>query len=344
MTSLAFYNVNNLFLRYRFGQTYPGDMSGSSVGSDPEWGFLPINNPGMFEPYNPDQTALSAQVLSENGLPDILCLCEVESLQALRLFNDFFLGSHYPYALLIDSYDLRQIDVGILSTKEILAVRSHVDDLDGQGRRLFSRDCLEVTIGLNPSGNRRLYLFINHLKSKFTSSGSPVEAERSDQRRHAQALAVTRIVNERFSEYLYSRSRFVVLGDLNDQPLSPWVAPLVEEAGLLNVVDLLPAEQRWTHWYKSRNRTSQLDFMLLSPVLAEAVIQRGMLPAIERRGLGFDGYYASGSRRPLTTRIFRSENDPDPMRINFDFPRFDFVEQTGQQASDHCPVFLELPV
>ncbi len=150
MTSLAFYNVNNLFLRYRFGQTYPGDMSGSSAGSDPEWGFLPINNPGMFEPYNPDQTALSAQVLSENGLPDILCLCEVESLQALRLFNDFFLGSHYPYALLINSYDLRQIDVGILSTKEILSVRSHVDELDGQGRRLFSRDCLEVAIGLIP--------------------------------------------------------------------------------------------------------------------------------------------------------------------------------------------------
>ncbi len=182
------------------------------------------------------------------------------------------------------------------------------------------------------------------MKSKFTSSGSPAESERSDQRRHVQAEAVTRIVKERFSEYLYSRSRFVVLGDLNDQPLSPWVAPLVEEAGLLNVVDLLPAEQRWTHWYKSRNRTSQLDYMLLSPVLAEAVIQRGMLPTIERRGLGFDGYYASGSRRPLTTRIFRSENDPDPMRINFDFPRFDLVEQTGQQASDHCPVFLELPV
>lgn len=221
MTSLEFYNVNNHFLRYRFGQTYLGDMSGASAGSNPEWGFLPLNNPGRFEPYNPDQTALSARVLSENGLPDILCLCEVESLQALRLFNDFFLGSHYPYALLIDSYDLRQIDVGILSTKEILAARSHVDDLDPMGRRLFSRDCLEVTIGLNPSGNRRLYLFINHLKSKFTRSGS---------------------------------------------------------------------------------------------------------------------------RRPLTTRIFRGENDPEPMRINFDFPRFDLVEQTGQQASDHCPVFLALPV
>jgi endonuclease/exonuclease/phosphatase family metal-dependent hydrolase len=344
MTSIVFYNVNNLFLRYRFGTTYPGDMSGASAGSDPSWGFLPINNPGMFEPFNPEQTALAAQVLSENGLPDILCLCEVESLQALRLFNDFFLGSHYPYALLVDSYDFRQIDVGILSTKEILAVRTHVDDLDPVGRRLFSRDCLEVTIGLNPSGSRRLYLFINHLKSKFTSTDNPAETERSDRRRFEQAQAVVQILHNRFSPYYFNRSRFIVLGDLNDQPLSPWIAPLVQDASLYNTVDGLPENERWTHLYKSRNRASQLDYMLLSPALAEDLLQRSLQPVINRRGLGFDGYYASGNRRPQTTRIFLSEDDPNPRRINFGFPRFDLVEQTGQHASDHCPIYLELPI
>jgi hypothetical protein len=31
MTTLCTFNANNLFVRYRFGQTFPGDMSGKSA-------------------------------------------------------------------------------------------------------------------------------------------------------------------------------------------------------------------------------------------------------------------------------------------------------------------------
>ncbi len=344
MTSLAFFNVNNLFLRYRFGRRYPGDMFGSSLLTDPEWGFLPVNNTGLFQPFNPEQTSLAAGVIQKEGLPDILCLCEVESLLALRLFNTAFLGAYYPYTILIDSYDFRQIDVGILSTREILSVRSHIDDVDENGRRVFSRDCLEVTVAANSSGTRKLHLFINHFKSKFTKSDNPAETERANRRRHGQAVAVQNILRQRFSPSRYQTSRFVVLGDLNDQPLSPWLQPLVEGSDLFNAVDLLPEDERWTYWYRGRNQASQIDYLLLSPSLADDVIQRGFQPQIERGGIGFNGYYPSGKRNPLTTRIFRHEDDPDPKRVSFNFPRFPLVEQTGQHASDHCLIRIELPV
>ena len=46
---------------------------------------------------------------------------------------------------------------------------------------------------------------------------------------------------------------------------------------------------------------------------------------------------------PQTTRIFETDDDTDPTRIPFDFERFTEVKQTLQQASDHCPVSIEIP-
>jgi hypothetical protein len=51
MPSLATFNVNNLFLRRRFGNTYPGDQSKKSKSEAAEamsWGFLPQIAAGRF--------------------------------------------------------------------------------------------------------------------------------------------------------------------------------------------------------------------------------------------------------------------------------------------------------
>jgi endonuclease/exonuclease/phosphatase family metal-dependent hydrolase len=348
-TNICFFNINNLFLRYRFGRTYPGDVRQTSFIADPAFGFLPPNQNAYFQPYKPDQTEVTSQAIKAEGLPDVLCLCEVESILALRVFNDMFFGGHYPYAILLDSYDLRQIDVGILSTKEIISIRTHIDDLDANGRRIFSRDCLEITLALNKSGSQRLTIFLNHFKSKFvdTRNKTPAqiqaETERSDRRRQLQAEAVRDILKKRYPGSHYHTRKFMVVGDFNDQPDSPALAPLLNQADLYNPVEDLPDSERWTYWYGSRNRASQIDYILLSPALAEAALQRNSLPRIERRGLGFQGFYATGNMKPLTTRIFRSDSDPDPLRVNFAFPRFETVIDTGQHASDHCPIFFEIP-
>jgi hypothetical protein len=94
------FNANNLFVRYRFGQTFPGDMSGKSAVNDPTLAYLPMYNPGMFDLFNPQQRDLTARALSREGtgLPDVLCLQEIESMIALRVFNERHLGSHYSHA------------------------------------------------------------------------------------------------------------------------------------------------------------------------------------------------------------------------------------------------------
>jgi endonuclease/exonuclease/phosphatase family metal-dependent hydrolase len=331
------------------GRKYPGDISGKSYFADTKWGFVPPYQSKSFVVFRPEQTALSADTLSYDGLPDILCVCEVENLLALRLFNEKFLGRHYSYALLVDSRDFRQIDVGILSTKEILSARSHIDDKNSKGKYIFSRDCLEVEVGLNKSGSKRLTLFINHLKSKFVDKRGKTQAQiaaatkNANDRRKAQATEVKKIVQARFPGSAFKKERFIVLGDFNDQPDSPAVKPLVKDVGLHDAISSLPADERWTYWWKSKNRASQIDYLLLSPAIAKDVNAKNILPRIERGGIAIKGFLQDGSISPATTRIFCVDNDPNPLRVDFNFPRFSAVIDDGRFASDHCPIFLEVP-
>jgi endonuclease/exonuclease/phosphatase family metal-dependent hydrolase len=281
--------------------------------------------------------------------PDLLCLCEIESMLALRVFNEENLGGHYPYALLIDSYDFRQIDVAVLSRKEIISVRTHVDDLDSDGQRIFSRDCLEVTVALNKSGSSTLAVLVNHLKSKFVETRGKTDAQvlaeqkAAAERRRKQALAVRSILKLRFPGERYGDARFAVVGDFNAAPAEPSVAPLVKSAGLHNVVaDLDPAE-RWTYWWKAKNKASQIDYLLLSPALAAEVTRRKITPHIERGGLSFRSTLADGLPGPKETAVYEDESGPATAVAPFRFRRFDDVtERLG--ASDHCPVAIELPV
>jgi hypothetical protein len=166
------------FLRYRFASTYPGDSSKKSAveaGLVGSFGYVPEKRFGTaksndFVIWDPVRRDLAAQALAEpdDRLPDVLCLQEVENMDAIRRFNEAHLGGHYRNALLIDGKDPRNIDVAVLSTFPIETVRTHVDDLDDSGRPVFSRDCLEVTLRL--SKTEALTVFVTHLKSKFVGA------------------------------------------------------------------------------------------------------------------------------------------------------------------------------
>jgi endonuclease/exonuclease/phosphatase family metal-dependent hydrolase len=339
--TICTFNANNLYVRYRFGSKFPGDRSGRSAVENPNFGYLPVYDPDLMEIYNPVQRALSARAITRDGavLPDVICLQEIESLIALRHFNEDFLGASYPYALLLDSRDFRQIDVGILSRQELLDVRTYVDEPDPApgGSFLFSRDCLEVEVGLG--GNRRLSLFINHFKSKYAET--PEDREAGDAKRLRQAEKVAAILRSRFPGSRFNQAYFAVVGDLNDEPSSPALAPLVHGLGLTNALDAIPNEaDRWTHWWRSENEVSQLDYFLLSPALAGAIA--GAPPQIERRGIGFSRILMDGTSGPRMTRFSRGDDDTNPVPVGFQFPRFDEVTPTDY-ASDHCPVFLTIP-
>jgi endonuclease/exonuclease/phosphatase family metal-dependent hydrolase len=362
---LCSFNVNNLFVRYRFGEVFPGAPAVVDPGAeDPgaprgyqRWGFLPAYEPDSFEVFNPVQRQLSAVAMEGQvgQLPDVVVLQEVESLIAIRTFNERHLRNEYPYALVIDSRDVRQIDVAVLSRLEILDIRTHVDDRIQESDAtepslVFSRDCLDIELAL--TRRERLTLFVNHFKSKFVDpkklvglSGAArqamIESElrRSAEQRARQARRTIEIVRQRFPGQRFDRSRFVVVGDLNDHAGSAPLEPLFAGSGLEDALARLPAEERWTHYFKSQGTGAQIDAMLLSPRLAADTA--GQLPEIERRGLEFREVGATSPILPRQLKIERRDDDPDPLRVDFTFERFPGVAP-GVKASDHCALFLEL--
>lgn len=326
--TICAFNVNNLFVRYKFGKKFPGDMGTKSLVGE-GWGYLPAYQKGLFELFSKEQRELAAKVIrrgTAKKYPDVLCLVEVESMLALREFNDRHLGGYYDEAMLVDSRDFRLIDVAVLSKRPITAVRSHVDDQDAKGY-VFSRDCLEVEVQTNDSGSRSVRLYVNHLKSKMAKD--EMEAQTGAAKRKRQAERIVEIIEERHAGAAFEKDRFVVLGDMNDSPGSPPLKAL-EKAGLEDMIGRHgDPDAQWTHWYKSANQVSQLDHVLLSPALTKET--KGQLPELERRGIGH--------RQKVAANIKAFHEDGTP--ADFQFPRFPGVDHT-QAASDHAAIFFEV--
>jgi hypothetical protein len=128
-------------------------------------------------------------------------------------------------------------------------------------------------------------------------------------RRRLQSVRMAEIVRERFGDDP-SEGRWIILGDLNDYLPSDGLAPLLGLPWLENIVDRLPADQRWTHHYAPDDEVHQLDYILPSRAIADA--NPDSVPMIERRGLPMRTESYSGPRFPT--------GDPD------------------SKASDHCPL------
>jgi len=363
-------NVNNLFVRYRFNKGYPGQHF--RVGLTPEqdaagnWGFkAPAGWKSYYDVFTAEECDLIELAITRENTswPDILCLQEVECMDAIRLFNDRFLGNHYDHALLIDGHDFRLIDVAVLSTLPIRSIRTHMDDLGGNPY-MFTRDCLEVNLHVAGAPSETLTVFLLHLKSKFvgrkpnemTKAQWAVEEgnirARGDETRKKQAKRTVQIVKERFPGGQFSSEWFMVAGDLNDAANSKPVKPLVHDAGLENVLDRLPQGERWTHYYEAERSVSQMDYMLLSPALSQDT--QNVLPAVERRGVDYRAK-STVDGKPLPKEVKLVDDDtydptvlysdydpPVALELPFRYDRFPGVdEKTG--ASDHCPVFLPIP-
>ena len=248
--------------------------------------------------------------------------------------------------------------MGLLSRFPITQVRSHIDELNDQRGRIFSRDCLEAEIVL-PEG-LTLTLFINHLKSKLVQrKKNESDAEylgkvlQSHKKRLAQAQKVAEYVNARFSGH-HDQSLYAVVGDFNDTPESPWVAPVIK---LPHLTDLLaahrPHNDRWTYYRRGNGHVSQIDYVLASRALARRVadvVASDPLrkPHIERQGLAYKQLNNAGQILPKATTLVHFEEDevtPAPAeaspdeKTSFQFPRYPEVMANWKtNISDHCPV------
>ena len=208
---------------------------------------------------------------------EVLGLVEAEDRLVLNRFDSDLLGTRdYDFNMLIDGNDQRGIDVGLYSRFPIGGVWTHIFDRVGNSR-IFSRDCLEVQL-LLPNGDS-LWVLTNHFKSKFGG-----DSPSSRRRRKGQADRVAEILR---SEYDLRSDLVAVVGDFNDTPDSQPLRGLLRMQRLHDVLSLQfpnSPEDRWT--YRFRNENQQIDYVLVSDPLRDALRQAG----VERRGMFTNGF------------------------------------------------------
>jgi endonuclease/exonuclease/phosphatase family metal-dependent hydrolase len=238
---------------------------------------------------------------------DLICLCEVESRPYLKRFHDAILQKKflnptnrpgYDYFILFDGNDDRGIDVAIMSRLPISWIQSHVHDkseYNGKMTPTFSRDCLEAQVQLDNGAT--LFLMLNHFKSM---GSCPKNDPKCNRKRELQAKRVEELVNEHDLQKEY----VIVAGDLNSEPTSPSLSPLINNSGLYNVNLELPAGERGT--YGTGNE--QIDYLLVS----KAIKKHLKTVRIERRG------------------VFSKK-----------WPHYETVTNSVNEASDHSAVVAE---
>jgi endonuclease/exonuclease/phosphatase family metal-dependent hydrolase len=219
------------------------------------------------EPFDQVQRETTAKVINETHA-DVQCLVEAEDRPAIDAFNAALAKPRFEQNMLIDGFDPRGIDVGLLTRHRIVSIRTHIFDRDSVGP-IFSRDCLEVELEVKKGLS--LFLFINHFKSQ--GFGKPADND-------AKRLRQARRVRDILKQYDLASSLVVVAGDFNAAPDHPSLAPLVSMKGLSDVLALqfADAKQRWTYHFK---KNEQIDFILVS----DALKAKWKASGVERRGM-----------------------------------------------------------
>jgi endonuclease/exonuclease/phosphatase family metal-dependent hydrolase len=211
---------------------------------------------------------------------DVVALQEVENLELLRrLARGPLAGLGYDAAL-VEGFDPRGIDVGILSRLPVLRWVSHLDDRAAGGAPLFARDLAEVHLD---AGAAELVLVAAHLVSRLDPANDP--------RRRAQAARARAVVD---ALALGPAAPLVVLaGDLNDLDDSPALAPLLADGGLFDL-GAAAAADGWT--WSGGGRRERIDYALVPRAEASA--------AVAVRVIGGTDVEAASDHRPLVVDLW----------------------------------------
>lgn len=234
-----------------------------------DWdGFVDLQR----ERFSEEQIKFTGKVIKEVDA-DVQCLVEVESADTLKRFNTDILAARFSDRIVIDGNDPRGIDIALGAVKAvpILSARTNIFARDKAGT-IFSRDCLEVELGLKKG--RTLHVLVNHFKAKDRNKSV------SDAKRKRQAAEVSRILKTRYN---LKKDLVIVAGDLNDEPDSKPIAPLIKTPNLHNVFDLVdrPLDDRWTYYYGADRQYNTIDYLFVSEALRKHVTKAGL----ERRGM-----------------------------------------------------------
>lgn len=284
-----------------------GDVSLVATGRADWVGWVELKTVAV----NVRATENTARVIMELGA-QVLTVIEADDRPGLDLFSVSMLpavgGTAYPQVMVVEGNDSRGIDVGCMAAAgyNLVQLRTHIFDTDPQGS-VFSRDCCEYHF--QTPGKNRLVVLANHFKSKgYSSPGDPIGAKK----RKRQAKRVAAIYKDLRSEGI----EFVAItGDLNDDPKSESLKPLIGLAGLTDVSEHTAFD--WNHrkgTYGSGNEKDKIDYILMSDPLFAKVVGGGVF----RKG------------------VYRGPRTKDPWDI------FTTLEKKVHEASDHAAIYADL--
>ena len=227
---------------------------------------------GVYRENSPkpdaEKAALHAVIAGLHA--DVIVLQEMGPLPYLReLQNDLAREGHgYPYGEVLEAAD-KERHVAVISRRPFARIAGH-DEL----RIKYFGSSVPVKRGLLDArfkvGHVLLTVFAVHLKSRLTERA---DDEQSAIERVAEARAVRNCILREFPEP--SASAFVLLGDCNDVPKSKPIAALLHR-GKTKLFEIVPAEdsrgETWTEWYRREDSYSRIDYAMVSPGLAGAVV------------------------------------------------------------------------
>lgn len=195
---------------------------------------------------------------------DVVILQEVENLGILEALNDVELGGAYPYAVLIDGFDPRGIDIGALSKRPFSQVVSHLGEKftkegTSDPQYYYARDALELHLDHN---GRHVVLIGVHFLSKASDNPDKRLAEAQHTRVIADAITAQD-----------PTAAIAIVGDYNDLPGSPPVLAIAGagEQAYDDVAMLAPSSERWTYNYNGN--LELVDHQMVNPVLRAMLVE-----------------------------------------------------------------------
>lgn len=362
---LATFNVENLMNRF--------DFSGyrNQLNEDRTLALFDIRSEAEYRQleqarviaHSDDTRQLTALAIAATRA-DVICLQEVDNIEALKAFEYGYLfkmvGEGYRQKYTTDGNDSRGIDVAVMMRTEtahgqpidFVRMTSHAyvtfeqfglltPELAALGyaanERIFRRDCLEIDVKV---GGVPLTLYLVHFKSMGPPRNGLDGRAATMPLRNAEALAVRRIIEQRFGAEHAASKRWAICGDMNDYRHRVLIGgdayagynyqPVAETESCLNVfladgfaeniVERRPEMDRWTLFHTrgpQERHLCQLDYILLSKGLAA---RNAAIPDIIRNG------------QPWRTPFPPGQEIERFPRIGWDRPK----------ASDHCPVAVTL--
>ncbi len=237
ISAVAFYNLENLF-----------DTEDDPKKFDEE--FTPTGANHYTEEIYQKKLHNMATVLSQlatEKVPDGPALIGVAEIENDKVLKDLVaqpeLKSRNWRIVHFESPDVRGIDVGLLYNPKyfkVIAAKALPVNIVENGKPEYTRDVLHVTGKL---GDDTLHVFVNHWPSRRGGEAATVW-------KRAKAAQVSKDVIKEIVK-TNPDAKFIVMGDLNDDPIDPSVTKTLGAVGDKDKVKPGGLFNPWMDYYKN---------------------------------------------------------------------------------------------